>query len=189
MKPRAAALMLILALAGCARPLCDVSKEIGENRRIRVTLVAAYVEGGSHKFDARYLRGKPNWPSCGNLDGLIPGAQVQLKTIRAESYRESCESLVAAVESAPPELEFQGDFTGGRGFVASSTTVEVGSCSGFWSLRFEATTATDPFAKPVEGELPPVIAMREFQSFSADASNATCVSCSDAFVVELEKVP
>lgn len=159
----------------------------GEDRKLTAAVVDPYSAGGHYPFEPGHLRGKRDWPSCAGFDGVNPGSVLRLRTVDTELYGETCDGLVARVESGPPELTLGTNVRSGDAFLSSVYDVQLGTCRGVWGLWFETTTSGSIFSVPARGFLPVILAIREFQPYASDTASQQCAPCSDAFVVQLSK--
>jgi hypothetical protein len=137
--------------------------------------------------------------SCAGIDGVAPGASLQLQaTGETDDRSKSCRVVTANLTAAPAALTLSGsssnaaamqDVLGRAGFMYALEDVVVAGCSGTLVLKlFHSLGAGDLYAAPVDGQPPTVILYRLFlpAPMSTPAS-AGCSPCDDNFVVKVSK--
>ena len=192
---KSAALGGLLLVCGCpiSAPRCSGNEGIGDRQRLRVTFVARYVPGGEYVYQDNFLSNRfQGLRSCDGLDGVGPGTILEMQVVD-DFFEEACSAKGMKVYSGPPTLalgEYETPLYVPTG-LAANHRASVGGCEWNWTLWFQRTSADAIHLSPspVPGQLPPVVAARDFLNRDMHNVPVSCQPCQDKFVVHLEKLP
>lgn len=177
---------------GCV-DLCDSVADLPAQGAMRVTILARYAPGGEYAYDSGYLASRQDdFPGCSSRDGLDVGGEIVVRIAERFSASPSCAGLALSVESSRPALTL-GPYVHPDtvpSVVAASHRVVTGTCNRQWTLWLSRTDGTSSwFAASRAGSLPAVVAVRDMFNRDPGGEPPGCASCSDQFVVKLERLP
>lgn len=184
-----------LAVVGLlAEPACERQCEpsLDPTAKYQVAVLDVYNAQSQYYYDWM----PPTYPdsgTCSGIDGLVPGASLNVQaTGRVSNPDGTCYEVTAQVLSGPSELglvgwssdEVAGDeVRGTSAFMYSVESVTAGGCAGSWALGYyNGGGPGGIFAAPVAGKLPPAIVWRLFLP-----STPSCQPCEDDFAIQLTK--
>jgi len=186
----------ILALAlGCQNRIC-YDAGIDPSGRYKVSVIDLYDTRSTFTYDGSLVMSNGlDTPSCSQVDGIGPGATLELQAVgTVQNRNQNCELIAAKLVSAPsqivpvdgagPFLELARNEVAETSIMYAAEAAAIAGCSGGFglSIRPGGGGLGGLFATPVTGRLPPALLYRVFQP-----SSDTCQACADNFVIQIAK--
>jgi len=187
----------LLALAlGCQDRICYNAGIDPSGGRYKVSVVDLYDTQSTFTYDGSLVMSNGRaTASCSQVDGIGPGATLELQAVgTVQNSTQNCELIAANLVSAPSQIapvDGAGQFLAlARAQVAQTSVMyaaesaAIAGCIGGFalSIRPGGGGLGGLFATPVTGRLPPALLYRIFLP-----SSDTCQACADNFVIQIAK--